>query len=102
MTSLQEIEDQIAEHERQVAVLIAEADSLRAAELAEVIAHVRATIAEYKITAEELGLDVTEHGPYYHPTSREYWSGRGPRPLWVEVALMTGYTLKNLQHRPKR
>lgn len=112
MTSLQAISDQIAEHERHVAALLAQAAPLRAAARSDAIAQVRAKIVEFGLTTRELGFRfggssripkssaAATAGPYFHPNTHESWSGHGRRPLWVESALATGYSLKSLQRRP--
>ncbi|WP_298705503.1 H-NS histone family protein [uncultured Variovorax sp.] len=112
MTSLQAISDQIAEHERHVAALLAQAAPLRAAARSDAIAQVHAKIVEFGLSTRELGFRfggsgripkssaAATAGPYFHPNTHESWSGHGRRPLWVESALATGYSLKSLQRRP--
>ncbi|WP_454914459.1 H-NS histone family protein [Variovorax gossypii] len=110
MTSLEAIATQIADHEREVTALRAQAALLQAAERSDAIGQVRAKIEEHGLTASEIGLGATganrlastavSTGPYFHPNSLESWSGRGRRPLWVESALATGHSLKSLQ-RPR-
>lgn len=107
MSSLQAISTQIAEHERQVAALRAQAETLRAAERSEVIRLIRGQITDYGLTASDIGLSKrganakpseTKVAPqYFNPNGRESWSGRGRKPLWVVAAQATGHSLESLR-----
>jgi DNA-binding protein H-NS len=76
----------------QLAKVQAQMQAARAKEMAAVIAQIRAQIAEYGITAEELGFS-SKRGrraksgglppKYRNPTTGQTWSGRGRRPSWL-------------------
>jgi DNA-binding protein H-NS len=104
MSTLESLTAQIADHERQVAALRAQAESIRAAELSGVIAEIRAKVQEYEISAKDLGLKTNGKGPvakpaarYFNPNGPESWSGLGRKPHWVSSALAEGSTLDSLQ-----
>ncbi|PLZ00898.1 H-NS histone [Burkholderia sp. WAC0059] len=69
-----------------------EVAAARDKEVAEAIAEIRAKIAEYDITAEELGFTSRRNGvarkrplppKYQNPKTGETWSGRGRAPAWL-------------------
>lgn len=107
MSSFQAITTQIAEHERQVAALRAQAETLRTAERSEVIRLIRGQIADYGLTASDIGLgkrgskakpSATKVAPqYFNPNGPESWSGRGRKPLWVIAAQAKGHSLESLR-----
>jgi DNA-binding protein H-NS len=82
----------------EIAKLEAKAESLRKNELKSVIAQVRKTIAEYGLTAADLGLGraaaksagrkATTVGvaKYRDPQSGQTWTGRGRPPTWILAA----------------
>jgi len=94
MSTLKEIQDQIAELERQ-------AEELINREKSGVIAEIKAKIDTYKLTAADLGLNETpvakqpvviKPAPKYrHPTTNETWHGsRGAKPTWVKNFIAAG------------
>jgi DNA-binding protein H-NS len=69
-----------------------EVAAAREKELAQAIAEIKEKIAEYDITAEELGFSSRQAGParkkalparYVNPKTGETWSGRGRSPGWL-------------------
>jgi DNA-binding protein H-NS len=63
---------------------------MRLQELVEVISQIKSEIAEYGLTAKDLGfvMPATIKGrkvpaKYKDPVSGKTWSGRGRTPLWV-------------------
>ncbi len=95
MKTYQSVRAQIAKLER-------EAESLRRQELKSVIAQVREVIAQYGLTAADLGLGAgrgragsgkaRRAGPgagvakYRDPASGQTWTGRGRPPAWIADA----------------
>lgn len=85
----------------QIAKLEQQAESLRHNEVKAVIAQLRKTIAEYGLTAAELGLDGGKPAPrrgrksaparrasagapkYRDPKTGQTWTGRGRPPTWI-------------------
>lgn len=68
-----------------------EAEAMRKDELVEVISQIKSEIAEYGLTAKDLGFLIppTIKGrkvpaKYKDPVSGKTWSGRGRTPLWVK------------------
>jgi DNA-binding protein H-NS len=83
----------------QIEVLEAEAEELRAAEIKEVIADVRAKVAAYGLTEKDVfGRQRTGRTPsgrkattpsvakYRDPKSGATWSGKGRAPAWIAAA----------------
>lgn len=82
----------------EIAKLEAKAESLRKSELKSVIAQVRKTIAEYGLTAADLGLGrapakrgarkagTVGVAKYRDPQSGQTWTGRGRPPTWILAA----------------
>ncbi|WP_321898611.1 H-NS histone family protein [Paraburkholderia heleia] len=69
-----------------------EVAAAREKEIDQAIAEIREKIAEYDITAEELGFTTRRAGParkkalpprYMNPKTGETWSGRGRTPGWL-------------------
>ena len=68
-----------------------EMENAREQEVTQAIADIRQKIAEYGITAEELGFSSKPHMPhkpalppkYRNPKTGETWSGRGRAPGWL-------------------
>jgi DNA-binding protein H-NS len=69
-----------------------EVAAAREKEIAEAILEIKAKIAEYEITAEELGFSSRRTGGarkrplpprYRNPKTGETWSGRGRAPGWL-------------------
>lgn len=85
---------QYAELKAQIARLQAQADEARRTELSNVIEEIRGKIAEYGLTAQDLGFAVAarrgrppKKAPlppkYQDPKSGNTWSGRGKPPKWI-------------------
>ncbi|MEJ8850183.1 H-NS histone family protein [Variovorax rhizosphaerae] len=101
--SLAEIDAQIKEHEGRIAQLRATAAKQRKEEIGGVVQELRRRIAEYGISAKELGLTgksvlprrrtgtagATAKGPTYTGPNGETWVGgsRGRKPLWLAEQL---------------
>lgn len=95
----------------QIKELQEKAEELRKAELAEVVADIKAKISQYGITAQELGFTVFPINNKFNPTPTKTssvapkyqnsdgsltWSGRGIKPKWVEAHLNAGGSLDDL------
>ena len=106
--SLADIEALIKERAAQIAELRAAAAKQRQEEISEVLQDVRQKIAEYGISAKELGLTVkpgaprrraaaAPTGPTYRGPNGETWVGgtRGRKPSWLSKALAQGKTLSD-------
>lgn len=104
--SLADIEAQIKEREEQIAQLRAAAATQREDEISAVVQDLRRKIAEYGISAKELGLigksasprrrvAVAATGPTYRGPNGETWVGgtRGRKPRWLAEGLANGKTL---------
>jgi DNA-binding protein H-NS len=85
---------QYAELKAQIAQLQAQADEARRTEVADVIASIRQKIAEYGLTAQDLGFPTgarrgrpPKKAPlpprYQDPKTGSTWSGRGKPPKWI-------------------
>jgi DNA-binding protein H-NS len=87
---------QYAELKAQIAKLQAQADEARRAEVIEVIADIRRKIAEFGLSASDLGFaEAPRRGrppkakkaplpaKYRDPKSGSTWSGRGRKPKWM-------------------
>lgn len=118
-TTYQDLQRQIQALEQEAAALRAQADAERASQLKGVIEEARATIAEYSITAKELGLSnggatktkakakpksgnaslATRMGAAveYRGPNAETWMGgsRGRKPAWLSTALANGQQLSD-------
>lgn len=109
-SSLTDIQAQIRAHEEQLAQLKATAAELRAEEIGAVVQDLRLKIAEYGISAKELGLTgkaapslarrvaAAASGPTYRGPNGETWIGgtRGRKPRWLAEELAKGKTLSDL------
>jgi DNA-binding protein H-NS len=91
-----------AELKAQAERLLLQAEELRREEINNVIADIKEKIAQYQITAKDLGLIETHFrnkrraseelptvAKYVGP-SGEKWSGLGRRPKWLKDALAAG------------
>jgi DNA-binding protein H-NS len=77
----------------QIAQLQAQAEEVRRNELENVLADIRQKIAEYGLSAQDLGLTLVKRGRppkkeplppmYQDPKSGSTWSGRGKPPKWI-------------------
>lgn len=85
---------QYAKLKEQISRLQAQAEEVRRQEVEAVIAEVRSKIAEYGLTAEDLGFaERAKRGrppkkaplppKYRYPKSGQTWSGRGKPPNWI-------------------
>lgn len=107
-SSLPDIQAQIRAHEEQLAQLKASAAKLRAEEISAVVQDLQRKIAEYGISAKELGLGsgpasprrrvaAAPTGPTYRGPGGETWVGgtRGRKPRWLSEGLANGKTLSD-------
>ncbi|MFM0338760.1 H-NS histone family protein [Paraburkholderia fungorum] len=85
---------QYADLKAQIARLQAQADEARRTEIDNVVADIRQKIAEYGLTAQDLGFAVAAKrgrppkkaplpAKYQDPKSGNTWSGRGKPPKWI-------------------
>lgn len=77
--------------------LMRQAEALRAEERNEVIASVRETVTDWKITAAELGFKGAREkrklpAKYRDPVSGKEWCGKGAMPRWLSAYLEAGHT----------
>jgi len=77
--------------------LMRQAEEARKAETAAVIAEIRKKMADYGITAKDLGGGAKKAkthsvvaAKYRNPTGGETWSGRGRTPKWLAVLEAAG------------
>jgi len=78
--------------------------AMQQAQRAEALAEIRATMREYQISVEDLGLTgkpvrepkVKGAPKYRDPVTQQTWSGRGKRPQWIHDALAAGKSLADL------
>jgi DNA-binding protein H-NS len=94
--SLNDLLAQKAAIEKQIA------DTMRA-ERAEAVAQVRALMAQYGLTAADIGGKAAPAAKrtgtskvaakYRDPATGDSWSGRGLKPKWLAAALASGRTL---------
>jgi DNA-binding protein H-NS len=90
MTSYQDLQQQAAE-------LLRQAEELRAGERNAVIQQVREDVAEWNLTAAELGFKPAKADKrmkvvpkYRDPASGATWSGRGVMPQWMAAQVNAG------------
>lgn len=94
--------------QKRIARLQKEAQSLASRERREVIARIRAAVAQYGISAAELGFARAARGGVargakpgragvakYSDGRGNVWGGRGPRPRWLRDALAAGRSLQD-------
>lgn len=85
---------QYADLKAQIARLQAQAEEARRTEIDNVVADIRQKIAEYGLTAQDLGFAVAAKrgrppkkaplpAKYQDPKSGNTWSGRGKPPKWI-------------------
>ncbi|WP_233803977.1 H-NS histone family protein [Paraburkholderia sp. HP33-1] len=85
---------QYADLKAQIARLQAQAEEARRTEIENVVADIRQKIAEYGLTAQDLGFAVAAKrgrppkkaplpAKYQDPKSGSTWSGRGKPPKWI-------------------
>ncbi len=94
------------ELQAQIAALQKEAEEARKQEIAAVVAEIKAKMAEYGISVEDLGLATrgrgrrrAQAGParYKNPVTGETWSGKGRKPAWLMQALQEGKHLDDFR-----
>ena len=86
------------ELQQQIAALQQQAQVARKAEVASVVAEIRAKMAEYDISLADLGTGgrvsrskgVTVAAKYRHPRTGETWTGRGKMPRWLQAEVNSG------------
>ena len=91
MSTYQEVLNQISELQKH-------AEDLRRQELAAVIKEVKAKIAEYGLSAADLGLSGKQSSKTTKPVAAKYrnqatgetWTGRGRMPKWLVEAESCG------------
>jgi DNA-binding protein H-NS len=95
----------------QIEALKAEAEKLRTREIDAVVQGIREQIAQYGLTAADLGFGAAGTAPKTRGRKRRNgvarfqdeagntWVGRGKRPQWVRDALAAGKTLQDLEVR---
>jgi len=83
----------------QIETLKQQAEEARKQELASAIAEIKSIMAQFGITAADLGFGGRGRGKgkgsaaaakYRDPVSGKTWSGRGRRPAWVVAAESEG------------
>jgi DNA-binding protein H-NS len=85
---------QYADLKAQIVKLQAQAEEARRTEIDNVVADIRQKIAEYGLTAQDLGFAVAAKrgrppkkaplpAKYQDPKSGNTWSGRGKPPKWI-------------------
>jgi DNA-binding protein H-NS len=85
---------QYADLKAQIAKLQTQAEEARRTEIDNVVADIRQKIAEYGLTAQDLGFAVAAKrgrppkkaplpAKYQDPKSGNTWSGRGKPPKWI-------------------
>lgn len=95
MSRYKELQDQIAALQKQ-------AEEARKQEMAAVVAEIKAKMAEYGITVEDLGTAarsrarrraVSGVAKYRNPATGEQWTGKGRKPAWMVQALQQGRSM---------
>ena len=90
------------EIQEQIAALQKEAEEIRKQEIASVIAEIKAKMAEYGITVDDLGSAARGRGrkraasgvaKYRDPATGEQWTGKGRKPGWLAQALEQGRSI---------
>jgi DNA-binding protein H-NS len=101
---------QYTELRAQIAMLEKKAEEARKLELKTVLDDVRQRIADYGLTAQDLGLATVRRGRppkkeplppmYQDPVSGNTWSGRGKPPNWIAKKDRSGYLIQPEHGRP--
>lgn len=86
------------ELKRQIADLEAKAEEARKQELQSIISGIKSKIAEYGLSAKDLGLSAdgssrrqgSTVAPKYMGPNGEKWTGRGRQPDWIKNAIENG------------
>ena len=84
----------------QIAALMQQAEAVRKTEVANVIAEIKAKMAEFGITPADLGSTSSRNprkgtavaAKYRNPATGETWTGRGKPPRWMAAQLSSGKT----------
>ncbi|WP_350283765.1 H-NS histone family protein [Nitrosomonas sp.] len=74
-------------------------DEIRAKEIADVIADIKAKIQLYGITEKDLGFGEKQKKEIFPPLYKkgnQTWSGRGRQPKWIKEHLEAGGNLEDL------
>lgn len=94
------------ELQEQIAALQKLAEEARKQEMALVVAEIKAKMAEYGITMEDLGSAVRGKGrrkassgvaKYRNPATGEQWTGKGRKPGWLVQALEQGRSMEEFR-----
>ncbi|MDM0108445.1 H-NS family nucleoid-associated regulatory protein [Variovorax sp. J22R24] len=93
--------------QKQIEQLQRQAEALRDTEVTGVVDRIKVAIAQYGLTAAQLGLD---SGPtkgvgkktkkslsQFSDGAGNVWSGRGPRPRWLREALVAGRSVEEFR-----
>ncbi|MBK1689163.1 H-NS histone family protein [Rubrivivax gelatinosus] len=87
-----------AQLQERIAQLQSQAEALKSAERAEVVAQTRRAIAEWALTPQELfGRAAPSGEPKYRDGAGRVWGGRGPRPHWLRDAIAAGARLEDFR-----
>ena len=86
------------ELQREIARLMQQAEAARKAEVAAVVADIKAKMHEYGITIADLGSSgrssrakgTTVAAKYKNVATGETWTGRGKMPRWLQAAVNSG------------
>lgn len=90
------------ELQEQIAALQKQAEEVRQQEIAAVVADIKAKMAEYGITLQDLGAAGRRRSrakasvgqpKYRNPATGETWTGKGRKPGWLVQALAQGKSL---------
>lgn len=90
-----------SELKKQIEALQKQAEEIRATERTEAIKEIREKIADYGITAAELGFKAStslagkKAAIRYKDNNGNEWIGRGPRPFWLRAELEQGKKLED-------
>lgn len=85
-----------AQLQERIAQLQSQAETLKRAERAEIVAQTRRAIAEWALTPQELFGRAAPNGePKYRDGEGRVWGGRGPRPHWLREAIAAGARLED-------
>lgn len=94
------------ELQEQIAALQKQAEEARKQEMALVVAEIKAKMAEYGITMEDLGSAVRGKSrsrassgvaKYRNPATGEQWTGKGRKPGWLVQALEQGRSMEEFR-----
>lgn len=94
------------ELQEQIAALQKQAEEARKQEMVSVMAEIKAKMAEYGITLEDLESAIRGKGrrkassgvaKYRNPATGEEWTGKGRKPGWLAQALEQGRSLEEFK-----